>query len=195
MSEKNSRVNGFMRHEKKWRPEYEKLREIALASGMTEELKWKHPCYTINDKNVVLIHGFKTYCAFSFFKGVLMKDPKKLLVQPTKNVQAGRQIRFANLEQIIKMEPTIKAYIREAIKVEKAGLEIEYKKTDEFDMPDELHDKFKEIPELKKAFCALTPGRQRGYLLFFSGAKQSKTREARIEKSMDKIFDGKGLDD
>jgi uncharacterized protein YdeI (YjbR/CyaY-like superfamily) len=192
----NSRVNGFMRHESRWKAEFEKLREICLASGMNEELKWMHPCYTVgDDKNVVLIHGFKDYFGLAFFKGSLMKDPKKLLIQQTKNVQGGRQLRFTSLEEVISMESTIKAYIREAIRVEKAGLAVPMKKTEEFEIPEELAVALKKSAKLKKAFEALTPGRQRGYLLYFAGAKQSKTREARIEKCTPIILIGKGLQD
>ena len=191
----NSRVDGFLRHEKQWRAEYEKLREIALASNLTEELKWEHPCYTVDGKNVFLLHAFKNYCAILFMKGALLKDAKGLLVQQTKNVQSGRQIRFANIDEIIKLEPTIKAYIREAIKVEKAGLEVHMKKTEEFEMPEEFHIRLKNSAALRKAFDALTPGRQRGYLLYFSAAKQSKTRDSRIEKCAPQILKGKGVDD
>lgn len=191
----NSRVNGFLRHEKQWRKEYEKLREIALECKLSEELKWGHPCYTVNNKNVVLIHGFKDYFALAFFKGSLMQDPKGLLVQQTKNVQATRQIRFTALAEVLKLEPTIKAYLREAIKLEKDGVEVPYKKTEEFDIPEEFAKSLMKSTKLKKAFESLTPGRQRGYLLFFAAAKQSKTREARVEKCTPMILTGKGLDD
>jgi uncharacterized protein YdeI (YjbR/CyaY-like superfamily) len=192
----NSQVNGFMRHESRWKAEFEKLREICLASGMTEEFKWMHPCYTVgDDKNVVLIHGFKDYFGLAFFKGSIMKDPKKLLVQQTKNVQATRQLRFTSLEEVIAKEPIIKSYIREAIKIEKAGIAVPMKKTEEFEMPEEFAAALKKSAKLKKAFEALTPGRQRGYLLYFAGAKQSKTREARIEKCTPNILIGKGLED
>ena len=191
----NLRVDGFLRNEKQWRKEFEKLREIALDCKLTEELKWEHPCYTVNDKNVILIHGFKNYFAFAFFKGSLMKDPKNLLIQQTKNVQATRQIRFTSLDQVIKLEPTIKAYIREAIKLEKDGIEVQYKKTAEFEVPVEFAAQLKKSAKLKKSFESLTPGRQRGYLLFFAGAKQSKTRAARVEKCIPMIMSGKGLDD
>ena len=191
----NLRVDGFLRNEKQWRKEFEKLREIALECKLTEELKWEHPCYTVNDKNVILIHGFKNYFAFAFFKGSLMKDPKNLLIQQTKNVQATRQIRFTSLDQVIKLEPTIKAYIREAIKLEKDGIEVQFKKTAEFEVPVEFAAQLKKSAKLKKSFESLTPGRQRGYLLFFAGAKQSKTRAARVEKCIPMIMSGKGLDD
>lgn len=184
-----------MRHETRWRAEFEKLREIALACELTEDFKWMHPCYTVNDKNVVIIHGFKDYFGLAFFKGSIMKDPKKLLVQQTKNVQATRQLRFSNLDEVLAMESTIKAYIREAIRVEKAGIEVPMKKTDEFEMPAEFSAALKKSAKLKKAFESLTPGRQRGYLLYFAGAKQSKTREARIEKCTPNILIGKGLED
>lgn len=191
----NSRVDGFLRHEKQWRAEFEKLREIALGCKLTEELKWGHPCYTITDKNVLLIHGFKNYFAVAFFKGSLMKDPKGILIQQTKNVQATRQIRFTSLDEVIKLEPTIKTYIREAIKLEKDGIEVPYKKTAEFEMPEEFAVQLKKSAKLRQAFGSLTPGRQRGYLLYFVAAKQSKTRETRVEKCIPMIMSGKGLDD
>ena len=158
-------------------------------------MKWGHPCYTFQKSNIVLIHGFKEYCALLFFKGALLKDPKRILIQQTANVQAARQIRFTNVREIVKLEPILKAYIREAIRVEKAGLEVSYKKASEFKMPEEFQKKLAEIPALKIAFHALTPGRQRGYLLYFSAPKQSKTRESRIQKCMKQILNGKGLDD
>ena len=191
----NPKVDGFLRKAKKWQEEIEKLRRISLGCGLTEELKWGKPCYTFQDSNVVIIHGFKEYCALLFPKGVLLKDPKGILIQQTENVQAARQIRFISAREIIRMKPILRAYIKESIDVEKAGLEVTYKKTSEFTMPEELKTRFDEDPGFKKAFERLTPGRQRGYLLHFSGAKQSKTREARIEKSMLQILDGKGLDD
>ena len=172
-----------------------RLRMIVLDCGLTEELKWGCPCYTFEKSNIVLIHGFKEYCALLFFKGALLKDPNGILIQQTENVQAARQIRFTNVEEIVKMESILKAYIYEAIEVEKAGLKVPLKKTSEFTMPEEFQNKLDETPALKKAFYALTPGRQRGYLLYFSSAKQSKTRESRVEKYMQKILDGKGLDD
>ena len=191
----NPKVDWYFSKAKKWREESEKLRKIVLDCGLTEELKWGCPCYTFQKANIVLIHGFKNYCALLFFKGALLKDAKSILIQQTENVQAGRQIRFTNLREIAEMEPSLKAYIREAIEVEKAGLEVPYKKTSEFKMPEEFRNKLDEVPALKKAFDKLTPGRQRGYLLYFSEAKQSKTREARIEKCMPQILKGKGLDD
>ncbi|WP_069187729.1 DUF1801 domain-containing protein [Alkalihalobacillus pseudalcaliphilus] len=178
----------------KWQKEYIKLREIILSCNVQEEYKWMHPCYTFNQKNIVLIHGFKDYCALLFHKGELLKDPKKILIQQTENVHGARQIRFNNLEQILGLEETIQAYINEAIEVEKAGLVVK-KKTREIEIPEELIIQFTEMPELKVAFEALTPGRQRAYLLHFSQPKQSKTKAARIEKSLSRIFAGKGLTD
>jgi len=192
---KNPRVDVFLKKEKKWRDEFEKLRMIALDCGLTEELKWGQPCYTFEKKNIVLMHGFKDYCALLFFKGALLKDSKGVLVQQTKNVQAGRQIRFTNVQEIVKMKTVLKAYIREAIEVEKAGLEVNFKKTTEFAIPEEFQDKLDEFPALKTAFNALTPGRQRAYILYFSAPKQSKTRESRVEKCMQQILNGKGLND
>lgn len=191
----NPKVDFYFNKAKKWREEFEKLRVIVLDCGLTEELKWGNPCYTLEKSNIVLIHGFKEYCALLFFKGVLLKDVKDILVQQTENVQAARQMRFTNILEIIKMEPTVKAYIKEAIKVEKAGLKVALKETKEFKMPVEFKNVLDDNPHLKTAFYGLTPGRQRGYLLYFSAAKQSKTRESRIEKCMQQILDGKGLDD
>jgi uncharacterized protein YdeI (YjbR/CyaY-like superfamily) len=191
----NSKVDKVFSKEKKWAAEFEKLREIILDCGLAEELKWGQPCYTFNDANIVLIHGFKEYCAILFFKGALLKDPKGILIQQTKNVQAARQARFTNLKEITKIERTLKTYIFEAIEVEKAGLKIKYKSTSEYKIPEEFQKKLDEMPALKKAFKSLTPGRQRAYLFYFSQAKQSKTREARVEKYIAKILDGKGLDD
>lgn len=171
------------------------LRMIVLDCGLTEELKWGHPCYSFENSNIVLMHGFKEYCALLFFKGALLKDPNGILVQQTKNVQAARQIRFTNVKDIVKMKSALKAYIKEAIKVEKAGLKVPLKNTEEFNIPEEFKSKLNEVPALKKAFSALTPGRQRGYLLYFSSAKQSKTRKARIEKYEKQILNGKGLND
>lgn len=191
----NSKIEAFFDKATQWKKEMEQLRAITLDCGLTEELKWGVPCYTYKNNNVVLIHGFKEYCALNFFKGALLKDTEGILIQQTENVQGGRQIRFTSLQEITALKATIKAYIYEAIEVEKAGLKIEYKKTEEFDMPEELQQKLDTDPKLKSAFEALTPGRQRGYLLHFAGAKQSKTREARIEKNIPKILDGKGLND
>jgi uncharacterized protein YdeI (YjbR/CyaY-like superfamily) len=195
MNKKNPKVDGYFKREKKWREESEKLREIVLGCPVTEELKWGKPCYTFQDSNVVIIQGFKEYCALLFGKGALLKDPKGILIQQTENVQAARQLRFTDVREITKMAPIIKAYVKEAIEVEKAGLEVQYKKTSEFKVPEELQNRFAEDRTFKKAFDALTPGRQRGYLLYFGAAKQSKTRESRIEKSMPQIFQGKGMQD
>jgi uncharacterized protein YdeI (YjbR/CyaY-like superfamily) len=191
----NPKVDGYLRKAKKWQEEMEKLRKIILDCGLTEELKWGHPCYTFQKSNIVLIHGFKEYCALLFFKGALLKDANGILVQQTKNVQAGRQIRFTNVREIVELEAILKAYIHEAIEVEKAGLKVNYKKTTEFIIPEEFQKKLDEIPALKAAFNALTPGRQRGYILYFSAPKQSKTRESRVEKCMQQILNGKGLND
>ncbi|MCM3743779.1 YdeI family protein [Sporosarcina luteola] len=189
----NPKVDEYVSKSQKWKEEYEKLRNIILDCELTEEFKWMHPCYTFDNKNIVLIHGFKEYCALLFHKGALLKDPQGILVQQTENVQAARQIRFSNVEEIIEMESVLKAYIHEAVEIEKAGLQVE-KKTD-FEIPEELKNEFAENPTLKTAFEALTPGRQRAYILYFSQAKQSKTRELRIEKYRKKIMDGKGLND
>jgi len=191
----NPKVDAYFNKAKRWREELEKLRTIVLECDLTEELKWRHPCYAIGERNIVLIHDFKEYCALLFFKGALLKDVHGILIQQTKNVQAGRQIRFTHVRQIAEMKPILEAYIEEAIEVEKAGLKVELKKTAEFVMAEELKNKFTEVPALKAAFYALTPGRQRGYLLHFSAPKQSKTREARIENCMERIFKGKGLQD
>jgi uncharacterized protein YdeI (YjbR/CyaY-like superfamily) len=195
MTKMNPKVDWYFQKAKKWQEELEILRIIALDCQLTEELKWGCPCYMLEQSNIVLIHTFKDYCAFLFFKGALLKDSKGILVQQTKNVQSARQIRFTSAQEILEMQPILKAYIAQAIEVEKSGLEVEFKKTTEFGVPEELQGKFDEIPELKTAFEALTPGRQRGYILHFSAPKQSKTRVSRIEKSMPQIFNGKGLDD
>ncbi len=191
----NPKVDWYFTKNKRWQEETETLRAIALSCGLTEELKWGCPCYTNEGTNIVLIHVFKEYCAYLFFKGAVMKDPKKILVRQTENVQAARQIRFTNAKEIVKMKTTLKAYIKEAIAVGKAGMKVEFKKTKEFAMPEEFKNKLDEMPGLKKAFYELTPGRQRGYLLYFSSAKQPATREARIKKYMKQILNGKGLDD
>jgi uncharacterized protein YdeI (YjbR/CyaY-like superfamily) len=191
----NPKVDGFLKKAKKWREEFEKLRMVCLDCELTEELKWGKPSYTYQNSNIVLIHGFKDYCALLFFKGALLKDPERILVQQTENVQAARQIRFTNLREIVEMAPILKAYIKEAIEVEKAGLEVGYKKTSEFAIPEEFQKRLDNSPGLKKAFDALTPGRQRGYILYFSAAKQSTTREARVEKCVQQILNGKGLND
>ena len=191
----NPKVDFYFNKAQKWQQELEQLRMIALDCGLTEDLKWGCPCYTFNKSNIVLIHVFKDYCAFLFFKGVLLNDANGILIQQTENVQAARQIRFTSLLQIIEMEHILKAYINEAIEVEKAGLKVELKKTAEFNMPTEFQYKLDTIPALKTAFEALTPGRQRAYMLHFSAPKQSKTRESRIEKYIPQILNGKGLDD
>jgi len=191
----NPKVDWYFFKNKKWQEEIETLRTIALDCGLTEELKWGCPCYTLDGSNIVLIHVFKEYCAFLFFKGALLKDPKGILIQQTKNVQAARQARFTGLQEIIKLKTTLKNYIKEAIQAEKKGLKVELKKTEAFEIPEEFQAKLTELPALKRAFYALTPGRQRGYLLHFSSARQSKTREARIEKYVPHILKGKGLDD
>ncbi|HMQ74779.1 MAG TPA: YdeI/OmpD-associated family protein [Flavobacteriales bacterium] len=195
MSAPNPKVAWFFAKQGPWQACYAQLRELALESGLTEELKWGHPCYTLKGRNVFLIHGFNAYCALLFHKGALLKDDHKLLVQQTANVQQARQIRFTGEKQIAKLAPVLRAYIRQAIALERTGKKVVLKKTAEFDMPAELANAFKQMPALKKAFQALTPGRQRGYLLFFGGAKQSATREARIEKHVDRILAGKGLND
>jgi len=191
----NPKVNFYFDKAKKWQKELEQLRAIILDCGLDEELKWGSPCYTFQQKNIVLLHVFKEYCAMLFFKGALLKDTKGILVQQTKNVQAARQVRFTNAKEITRLAPTLKAYIYEAIEVEKAGLKVNLKKTAELTMPEEFKNRLNKNPALKKAFAALTPGRQRGYLLYFSSAKQSKTRESRIEKYMPQILKGKGLED
>jgi uncharacterized protein YdeI (YjbR/CyaY-like superfamily) len=191
----NPKVDFYFNKEKKWHAEIEKLRTIVLDCQLTEELKWGVPSYTFQKNNIVLIHVFKEYCALLFFKGVLLKDSKGILIQQTENVQSARQIRFTNLKEIVKLQATIKAYIFEAIEVEKAGLKVPLKKTTEYSVPEEFQKKLDKSAALKTAFYALTPGRQRGYLLYFSAAKQSKTRESRIEKYVPQILKGKGLDD
>jgi len=191
----NPKVDFFFNKATQWKKEFELLRAVVLDCGLTEELKWGQACYTFQNANIVLIHGFKEYCALLFFKGSLLSDKKKILVQQTENVQAARQIRFTNVEEIKKMKATLKSYIFDAIKVEEAGLKVEFKKTSDFKIPDEFQNKLNRKPALKKAFNSLTPGRQRAYLFYFSSAKQSKTREDRIKKYEQKILDGKGMDD
>lgn len=191
----NLKVDGFIGKSKKWKEEYKKLRNIVLDCELTEEYKWMHPCYTFQNKNIVLIHGFKEYCALLFHKGVLLKDPNGILIQQTENVQAARQIRFTSVQEIVEMEAILKSYINEAIEVEKAGLEVVFKKNTEYTIPDEFQNKLDEMPALKTAFEALTPGRQRAYIFYFSEPKQSKTRESRVEKYKQQILDGKGLND
>ncbi|HKI46876.1 MAG TPA: YdeI family protein [Balneolales bacterium] len=191
----NPKVDVFLGNAQKWRDEFKQLRMIVLDCRLNEEIKWMHPCYTFQEKNIVLIHGFKEYCALLFFKGVLLKDPEGILIQQTKNVQAARQIRFINVRQIIEMEPILKAYIQEAIEVEKAGLKVKIKKTSDYKIPKEFQDKLDKNPVLETTFKALTPGRQRAYIFYFSQAKQSKTRASRVEKYIPNILDGKGLND
>jgi len=195
MNNTNPKVDFYFIKEKKWQEELEKLRTIILDCQLTEELKWGVPCYTFQKSNIVLIHVFKEYCAILFVKGALLKDANGILIQQTENVQAARQIRFTNVKEIVGMETILKDYIYEAIEVEKAGLKVNYKKATEFSIPDEFQHKLDENPTLETAFYALTPGRQRAYLLYFSAPKQSKTREARVEKCMPQILNGKGLND
>jgi len=194
-SSTNPGVDFYFDKAGKWQEEIRKLRTVVLDCPLTEELKWGVPCYTFEQSNILLIHVFKDYCAVLFVKGALLKDPHGLLIQQTRNVQAGRQIRFTNIEEIVKIETILKEYVHEAIEIEKSGLEVPFKKSTEFTVPDELQAKFAEIPALKTAFEALTPGRQRAYILHFSAPKQSKTRESRIEKLIPQIIDGKGLND
>lgn len=191
----NPKAEWFFEKETKWQKEYEKLRMIILDCGLIEELKWGCPCYTHDNTNVVLIHGFKEYCAVLFFKGALLNDPDGILIQQTKNVQSARQVRFTNIREIVKQEKILKAYIYEAIEVERAGLKVKLKKTSDYKVPEEFQKQLDKKAALKKAFEALTPGRQRAYIFYFSQAKQSKTREARVEKYVKKILDGKGLED
>ena len=195
MNKMSPKVDGYIRKNKKWQEELQKLRTIILDCPLTEEVKWRVPCYTFQQKNVVFLGALKESCVLSFVKGVLLKDAKGILIQQTENSQSVRVIRFAHVQQIIELEPVLKAYINEAIEVEKAGLKVTLKKVSEFKIPEEFQTKLDEIPSLKKAFSALTPGRQRAYLLYFSGAKQSKTRESRVEKCMQRILNGKGIDD
>jgi uncharacterized protein YdeI (YjbR/CyaY-like superfamily) len=191
----NPKVDFYFNKAGKWQEEISKLRTIVLGCGLTEELKWGCPAYSLNGKNVVLIHVFKDYCAVLFFKGALMKDPDKILIQQTENIQSTRQMRFTNVAEIDNMQEVLRTFILEAVEVEKSGLKVELKKTREYHIPEEFKDKLDQVPELNKAFYALTPGRQRAYLLYFSSAKQSGTRQARIEKYMPQILSGKGLDD
>lgn len=193
MSGSNPKVDAFLMREERWRDEMALLRKIALSCKLAEELKWGQPCYTWEGGNIVLIHGFKEYCAFLFFKGALLKDPDGILVVQTGNVQAARQIRFTEVSGIAKLQAVLKAYIHEAMEVEKAGLKVEFKKTAEFPVPEEFQKRLDRTPALKKAFEALTPGRQRAYLLHFSSAKQAATRESRIEKCVPRILSGMGL--
>jgi uncharacterized protein YdeI (YjbR/CyaY-like superfamily) len=190
-----SEADWFFTKDTKWQEEYSELRLMILDCGLIERLKWGCPCYAVEKSNVVLIHGFKDYCALLFMQGALMKDTEGLLIQQTANVQSARQLRFKSVEEILASKSTITSYIKEAIKIEKAGLKFVLKKTAEYDIPREFQDTLDNIPELKDAFYSLTPGRQRSYLLYFSAAKQAKTREARVEKYLQHIIDGKGLDD
>lgn len=194
-SSTNPKVDFYFNKPSKWQDAYKKLRDLSLECGLIEELKWGVPCYTFNENNIVLIHGFKDYCAILFHKGILLQDSNGLLIQQTENVQSARQLRFTSLNEITKLEKLIKAYIYEAIEVEKAGLKVTLKKPAEFKMAEEFKIKLDEIPELKTAFESLTPGRQRGYLLHFAAAKQAKTRESRVEKWIPQILLGKGLED
>lgn len=191
----NPKVDFYFNKAEKWQKELEQLRTIMLDCSLTEELKWGVPCYTYHNDNIVLIHAFKDYCAFLFFKGALLNDTNKILVQQTENVQAARQVRFTKIDDILELRTVLKTYVYEAIEIEKAGLKVDYKKTSEFEMPEEFQERLNNDPELNKAFEALTPGRQRGYLLYFSGAKQSKTKKSRIEKHIPYILEGKGLND
>ncbi|QOT12024.1 YdeI/OmpD-associated family protein [Paenibacillus sp. JNUCC32] len=193
--ERNTKIDPYFNKLKKWKEEFGLLREIALDCGLTEDFKWMHPCYTIDGKNIVLIHGFKDYCALLFHKGALLKDPHGILIQQTENVQAARQIRFTNAQDIDEMQLLVRAYITEAIEVEKAGLQVNFKKNTDYTIPVELENKFEEMTNLKEAFEALTPGRQRAYILHFSAPKQAKTRESRVEKYITHILNGKGLND
>src|SRR6267142_3182188 len=191
----NSKVDVFLSKAKKWQEEMEKLRMILLDCQLTEELKWGKPCYTFQKSNIIIIIGLKEYCALMFCKGALLNDANGILIKPGENTQAGRWIKFTSVREIVEMETILKTYIYEAIEVEKAGLKVNYRKTTDFIIPDDFQNKLDEIPDLKTAFDALTPGRQRAYILYFSGAKQSKTRESRIEKCMRQILNGKGLND
>jgi uncharacterized protein YdeI (YjbR/CyaY-like superfamily) len=195
MNSMNPKVDEFLSKAEKWQKEFKKLRAIVLGCRLTEELKWGQPCYTFQNKNIVLIHGFKEYCALLFFKGALLKDSKHILIQQTENVQAARQVRFINVREIVKLERTLKEYVFQAVEVERAGLKVKKKETLDFKVPEEFQNKLNKIPALKAAFNRLTPGRQRAYLFYFSQPKQSKTRVARVEKYMPKILDGKGLND
>lgn len=195
MNKMNPKVDGFVRKNERWQEELQALRKIVLDSPLTEEVKWRVPCYTFENHNVVILGAFKEHCVLSFVKGALLKDPRGILAFPGENTQSARVVRFANVGEIVKIASVLKAYIKEAISVEKAGLKVPLKKITERPIPEELQNKFNDAPALKAAFEALTPGRQRAYLLYFSGAKQSKTREARIEKCAPQILNGKGMDD
>jgi uncharacterized protein YdeI (YjbR/CyaY-like superfamily) len=191
----NPKVDFFFSKAGKWQQEFKQLRMIILDCGLTEELKWGNPCYTFGKSNIVLIHGFKEYCALLFFKGALLKDANKILIQQTENVQAARQVRFTNVKELFKLEPILKSYVRQAIEVERAGLKVKLKKTSEFKIPEEFKIKLDKNSALKTAFNALTPGRQRAYIYYFSQPKQSQTRTSRVEKCMKQILNGKGIND
>jgi uncharacterized protein YdeI (YjbR/CyaY-like superfamily) len=191
----NSKIDAYLNEQEKWREEFEALRAIVLDCDLTEDMKWGCPCYTSDKRNIVLIHGFKEYCAFLFFKGALMKDPEGILIQQTENVQAARQIRFTDVRDIVALESVLKDYIRQAVELEKSGRKVNFKTAADFAIPEEFQRKLDEMPALKSAFDALTPGRRKAYLFHFSAAKQSKTREARVEKCLQPILEGKGLDD
>ena len=190
----NPKVDAFLKRQNKWRAELEKLRRILLDSGLTEDLKWGQPCYALDGKNVALIHGFKEYCAILFHKGALLQDPKGVLIQQTKNVQSARQIRFTSVQEVAKLEKTVKAFIRQAIEIERAGLRVQLKKTEDLELPEEFESKLANA-KLKAAFAALTPGRQRGYIFHFSQPKLPTTRAARVQKHIPRILKGLGLDD
>jgi uncharacterized protein YdeI (YjbR/CyaY-like superfamily) len=191
----NPKVDVLIADAKKWQNEFKKLREIVLDCGLDEDIKWGWPCYTLQGRNIVLMHGFKEYCALLFFKGALMSDKAGILIQQTGNVQAGRQARFTGADQIDEMAPMLRAYVLEAVEVEKSGRKVELKPTTEFTMPEEFKTRLDADPALKTAFAKLTPGRQRAYLLFFSAPKQAQTRTARVDKSIPQILAGKGLND
>ena len=191
----NPKVDAFLKRQDKWRAELKVLRGILLDSGLTEELKWGQPCYALDGKNVALIHGFKDYCAILFHKGALLPDPKGVLIQQTKNVQAARQIRFTSVQDVTKLEKTVKAYVRKAIEIERAGLKVQFKKTEEVELPEELESRLAASAKLRAAFSALTPGRQRAYIFHFSQPKLSTTRAARVDKHISRILEGLGLDD
>ncbi len=195
MNSMTPKVDGYIRKHRKWQEPLQKLREIVLECGLTEEVKWRVPCYTLENRNVIILGAFKEYCALTFVKGALLQDAKGILAKPGENTQAARVVRFTDAREVVELKATLKAHIREAIAVEKAGLKVPFKKITEHAVPQELQRKLDQNPELKAAFCALTPGRQRAYLLYFSGAKQSTTRQARIEKCVSRILEGKGLDD
>ena len=195
MMKKNPEVDAFLKKTKQWQKEFGKLRTLLLGSGLSEELKWGKPCYTYDKGNVAILQGFKDSCALMFFKGAVLKDPRKILEKPGENSQAARRVRFTSVQEITKQEQVLKAYIKEAIKTEKTGLEVKFKNIAEHNIAEEFQKKLKQNAALKTAFRALTPGRQRAYLMYFSSAKQSKTRESRVEKCMPKILKGKGINE